>query len=86
MTTDEARKNDEIKITKNTAALLRHRVSLLIERHPVQRILRARMPAITLATCVGLLATSGALKQHPFCSMGCVGLNIEATTQPGSLL
>ncbi|HEU5314068.1 MAG TPA: hypothetical protein VFU08_09595 [Candidatus Udaeobacter sp.] len=36
--------------------------------------------------CVGLLATLGALKQRPFCSMGCVVLNIEATTQPVSLL
>ena len=42
--------------------------------------------AITLATCVGLSDTLGALKRHPSYWMGCVVLNIEATTQPVSLL
>src|SRR5436309_16054084 len=37
-------------------------------------------------TCVGLSETLGALKRRPFCWMGCVVLNIEATTQPVSLL
>src|SRR6266498_2593280 len=102
MTNDEARKNDEIRMTKNVDMLLRHfRHSsffrhlsfglrhcflLRIERCSIQRILRARMPAITLATCVGLSDTLGALKQRPFYWMDCVVLNIGATTQPVSLL
>jgi hypothetical protein len=40
----------------------------------------------SLEKCVGLSDTLGALKLRPFYWMGCVVLNIEATTQPVSLL
>src|SRR5215475_9267170 len=52
----------------------------------VRGILQLKIAAATIQkTCVGLSDTLGALKRRPFCSMGCVVLNIEATTQPGSL-
>src|SRR5215469_11740677 len=44
------------------------------------RMLRLRIAATRLQTCVESLAMSAVLKQRPSYSMGCDALSIEATT------